>query len=183
MLIYQFQDGTFDQFVELFLGGRVEHGDYFENVTSWYEHANDTNVLFLTYEELMKDARRSVLRIAQFMGHEYGQKFQEDPQLLTRVLENTSFDRMKKSFNHDAKKSPLSKSSFLKTVRPEILRGLLAFTALVETPATGEFVRKGQVGDWKNHFSADQIRRMKERIFEASSKSDFMSLWKDVDIP
>ncbi|KAL1471242.1 hypothetical protein MTO96_040021 [Rhipicephalus appendiculatus] len=153
MRIYRFHEGTFNDFLELFLQGRVEHGDYFENVTSWYEHANDPNVLFLTYEELKKNTRRCVLRIAEFMGPEYGKKFQENPELLFRVLENTSFDQMKKAFNHDAKKSPLSKSPFLKTARPEILKGLLAFMALVETPATGDFVRRGQVGDWKNKFA------------------------------
>ncbi|KAH8028635.1 hypothetical protein HPB51_017853 [Rhipicephalus microplus] len=45
---YRFQDGTFDEFFELFMQGRVEFGDYFQNVISWYEHRNDSNVLFLT---------------------------------------------------------------------------------------------------------------------------------------
>ncbi|KAL1414129.1 hypothetical protein MTO96_000948 [Rhipicephalus appendiculatus] len=180
MRIYRFHDGTFDEFIELFLRGRVEHGDYFENVTSWYKHFNDPNVLFLTYEELKQDTRRCVLKIALFMGPEYGQKFQKNSELLTRVLENTSFDQMKKFFNYDV---PLSESPFLITLRPEILKGLLAYIALAESPTTGDFFRKGQVGDWRNHFSENQIRRMKARIAEASAKSDFMSLWKGVYIP
>ena len=32
--------------------------------------------------------------------------------------------------------------------------------SMPKVPATGEFMRKGQVGDWRNHFSDEQSRRM-----------------------
>ncbi|KAG0443395.1 hypothetical protein HPB47_014967 [Ixodes persulcatus] len=52
---YNFADGTFDEFFEMFIEGKVDTGDYFDNLLSWYEHRNDPNVLFLTYEDLKKD--------------------------------------------------------------------------------------------------------------------------------
>ncbi|KAL1471243.1 hypothetical protein MTO96_040022 [Rhipicephalus appendiculatus] len=183
MPAYRFQNGTFDQFFELFIRGRVEFGDYFHHVASWYEHINDPNVLFLTYEDLKKDTSRRILKIAEFMGQEWKRSFHENPELLSQVLEKTSIDQMKKALNNRSQMPPLRESPYLKNVRPEIRNHLLAFIAALEAPKTGEFVRKGEVGDWRSHFTADQIRRMKERIAQASTQSDFMSLWKDADIP
>ncbi|KAL1414131.1 hypothetical protein MTO96_000950 [Rhipicephalus appendiculatus] len=155
MPVHQFQDGTFDEFFELFIQGRVAFGDYFQHVISWYEHNNDPNLLLLTYEELKRDTSRCILKIAEFMGQEWIQKFQENPELFSQILEKTSIEQMKKVFNNRAQKPLFIDSPFLKTVRPEFRKRLLAFIAAVEPPKPGDFVRKGQVGDWKNHFSAD----------------------------
>ena len=32
--------------------------------------------------------------------------------------------------------------------------------SMPKVPGTGEFMRKGQVGDWRNYFSEEQSRRM-----------------------
>ncbi|GFV42063.1 sulfotransferase 1C2 [Trichonephila clavipes] len=69
--VYKFEEGEFDDYFELFMNGEVDFGDYFDCVLSWYEHRNDPNVLFLTYEELKKDIKNNVLKIAQFIGPQY----------------------------------------------------------------------------------------------------------------
>ncbi|KAH7972086.1 hypothetical protein HPB52_006332 [Rhipicephalus sanguineus] len=150
---YRFRDGTFDEFFDLFIEGRVEFGDYFQNVISCIHWTG------------------------------MGEEAKESPELFERILQKTSLTHMKMLFHHDPQRTPLSKSPMLSTVRPEIRKGVLTLVALMETPMTGEFVRKGKVGDWRNHFSPEQIQRMKDRIAEASTISDFMGLWKDVDIP
>ncbi|XP_077523982.1 sulfotransferase ssu-1-like [Amblyomma americanum] len=183
---YKFADGTFDQFFELFLQGRVDFGDYFENVLSWYEHRNDPNVLFLTYEDLKRDTARGILKIAAFIGEDQEKKLKANPELMKRILENTSVQHMKKKVMVSpppVKLEDLSESELLKRLRPELLKGVRNVIDVTREPMTGEFVRKGQVGDWRNHFSPEQIRRLKERIAEATAGSDLMSLWKDVDIP
>lgn len=68
---YRFKNGKFDDFFELFMEGEVDFGDYFDCLMSWYEHRNDQNVLFLTYEQLKKDTKEYVLKIAKFMGDKY----------------------------------------------------------------------------------------------------------------
>ncbi|KAH7972560.1 hypothetical protein HPB52_013431 [Rhipicephalus sanguineus] len=68
---YRFQDGTFDEFFDMFLEGHVDFGHYFEHVLSWYERRFDHNVLFATYEDLKKDTAGWIMRIADFIGEEY----------------------------------------------------------------------------------------------------------------
>ncbi|XP_072145214.1 sulfotransferase 1C4-like [Dermacentor andersoni] len=182
---YNFSEGTFEEFFELFLDGRVEFGDYFDNVLSWYKHRKDPNVLFLTYEELKADTARHVLRIAAFIGEERQTRLKENPELLRKILEKCSVEYMKQSISGSrrAPRPDYSNSPQMKTLRPELLKGLNNLMEFTKKPMTGSFVRNGKVGDWRNHFSPEQIQRMKQRIAEATVKSDFMNLWRDVDIP
>lgn len=71
MIGYKFQNGNFDDYFELFMDGKVDFGDYFDNLLSWYEHRNDSNVLFITYEQMKKDPKTYILKIAEFMGEKY----------------------------------------------------------------------------------------------------------------
>ncbi|KAG0444931.1 hypothetical protein HPB47_013210 [Ixodes persulcatus] len=92
---YKFQDGTFDEFFEMFIEGKVDFGDYFDHVLSWYEHRNDPNVLFLTYEDLKEDTGTWVLKIADFLGEEYGQNLEMITRLWLKFWKRTSVKTMK----------------------------------------------------------------------------------------
>ncbi|KAG0445409.1 hypothetical protein HPB47_015693 [Ixodes persulcatus] len=67
---YFFENGTFSEFFDMFLQGKVDNGDYFNNLLSWYDHRHDPNVLFLTYECLKRDTESWVIKIADFIGKE-----------------------------------------------------------------------------------------------------------------
>lgn len=182
---YEFGDGTFDQFFEMFMKGKVDFGDYFDHLLSWYEHRNDSNVLFLTYESLKKDTKSWVLKIADFLGPEYGEKLRRDVGLLNKVIEMSSAKHMKEHMNA-IRRVPwkqVSDSFNLDKINPELRKGLDTLSIVWEKPMTGDFVRKAVVGDWKNHFSQEQIRRLKERIRDRTKGSDVMDLWKDEDLP
>ncbi|XP_075555211.1 sulfotransferase ssu-1-like isoform X1 [Dermacentor variabilis] len=182
---YQFSEGTFEEFFELFLHGRVDFRDYFDNVLSWYKHRRDPNVLFLTYEELKTDTAGLVHRVASFIDEERETRLKKNPELLGKILEKSSIEYMKHKISNSrqAPRREFSNSPQMKTLRPELLKGLNNLMAFTKKPMTGNFVRRGQVGDWRNHFSPEQIQRMKQKIAEANAKSDFMNLWRDVDIP
>lgn len=45
--IYDFAQGDFDVFFELFASGQLAFGDYFDHLLSWLPHIYDENVLFL----------------------------------------------------------------------------------------------------------------------------------------
>lgn len=190
---YCFSEGTFDDFFELFVVGENEYGDYFDHLLSWYPHRDNPNVLFLTYEELKKDTKAAVTKIATFLGDEYAQRLRDEPELVDRILEAAALSNMKKIFNScdfaakDEDKTLQNGSSEARmTPVPAshaVPNGDDKIRDLLTRPMTGQFVRKGAVGDWKAHFSADQVQRMLERIRIKTAGSDVMDLWKDVDIP
>lgn len=93
---YGFQEGSFDDFFEAFLRGDFGFGLYFDHVEFGYSCRNRPNVLFLTYEELKADTPATVLKLAYFLGEEYGEKLEKDADLFERVLARSSFEYMQR---------------------------------------------------------------------------------------
>lgn len=179
--VLKFEKATFDEFFEMFLDGNVVFGDYFDHLMSWYPHRNDPNVLFLTYEGLKKDTKAEIMKIAEFLGDEYSIKFKEDPDALNRVYEETSLNRMKEMVK--MLRTPWEEDgSIYENVDPRLLKSLRMVRKFLSTTTTGN-VRKGLVGDWRNHLSSDQLRRLKERVMERTKGSDVMKLWEKEDLP
>ncbi|KAH6926300.1 hypothetical protein HPB50_016483 [Hyalomma asiaticum] len=181
---YRFQEGTFDQFFDMFLDGKVDYGDYFDHLLSWYAHHGDPNLLFITYEGLKKDTTGWVLRIADFLSKEkYGGRIRKHPELLEQVLVSTSVESMK-SLNSTLQNwtglielvPAAAKEEFMQEMKD-------VFGDIWHVQGNADFVRKGIVGDWKAHFNTEQIRRMKDRIEYKTRGSDVMELWKDVGLP
>jgi hypothetical protein len=95
---YNGYEGTFDEFFERFLRGKVDHGSWFRHVRDWWAHRNDPNVLFLTYEELTADLESCVGRIAAFCG------FEVASDRVPGILERCRFVFMKE---HEARFDPI----------------------------------------------------------------------------
>lgn len=181
--VYQFQNGTFDEFFDMFIEGRVDYGDYFEHLLSWYDHRQDPNVFFLTYEDLKRDTKSWILRLAQFMGDVYGTKLKSHPEMLENILRVTSVEAMK-SLNEGIKAWTRDKDSRPSAEMPEYLKWTKESVGhLWYKPATVEFIRKGIVGDWRNHMSEVHIWRMGETIARKTRGSDVMSIWKVSELP
>ncbi|GBM69849.1 Sulfotransferase 1C2A [Araneus ventricosus] len=176
--------GDFNNFFELFISGNVDFGDYFDHVLEWYEHRNDPNVLFMTYEEMKEDPEAAILKMASFIGEEqYAKPLREDPAKLKNVLEYSSFKHMKVAFNTGMDKlfhmteEDLSKIDFPDEVKKLFAR-LKENVPQVSAPPPTNFVRKGIIGDWKNHFTEEQSKRLDEKFAERMQGTELESLWK-----
>ncbi|XP_067137288.1 sulfotransferase 1E1-like [Centruroides vittatus] len=172
----------FQEFFEAFLQGNLAYGDYFDHLLGWYEHKNDSNVHFVTYEDLKKDIKREILKIAKFMGEEYEKSILNDPTILENIIHYSSFYYMKESSknNIDAVFGNDIKWLENKNLPAEMIKFLKYFNKTDEDTKIGTLVRKGIVGDWKNHFNEEQIRLLNEKISERTKDSDVMNLWKDI---
>ncbi|CAM5132335.1 unnamed protein product [Natator depressus] len=131
----------FNIFLERFLAGKVLPGSWLDHVSGWYTHRDDFNILFLTYEEMKKDLRSTVLKICRFLGKQLNEKE------LDTVVENATFDKMKTDprANYNSMEGNL------------LERG------------KGHFLRKGTVGDWKNTMTVAQSERF-DNVFKEKMK-------------
>jgi len=180
---YNFKDGAFDDYFELFIDGKVDYGDYFDCLLSWYEHRNDPNVLFITYEQLKKDPRTYVLKIAEFMDPKYKKALLEnDERVLNDVIHHTSFSYMKEHMMKALNEMlSLPKESIINhpDLPPE-MRELLQKDVFESKDTKNTFFRKGVVGDWKNYFSPSQSARLEKKYRERTLGTDIPELWKDI---
>ncbi|XP_040061634.1 sulfotransferase ssu-1-like [Ixodes scapularis] len=184
--VYRFSDGTFDEFFEMFLAGKVDFGDYFTHLLSWYEHRDDPNVLFLTYEDLKEDTATWVMKIADFLGDDYGKKLRADKRALENVLKRTSFEVMKKHVNELNRNMIPDRVSMPDEKIPEWVKSSSRSLGQWEpdkNPEARDIVRKGVIGDWTTHFSAEQVKRLKEHIELKTRGSDVMNLWQKLQLP
>lgn len=95
---YEFADGKFEDFFELFINGENEYNDYFTHLLSWYPQTKQDNTLFLHYEDMKKDPRSEILRLGKFMNESvYNKMLSTD--LVERIIQNSSIDTMKEAYS------------------------------------------------------------------------------------
>ncbi|KAI4893835.1 hypothetical protein NFI96_020824 [Prochilodus magdalenae] len=119
--------GTFEEFMDKFLAGKVLFGKWTDHVKSWRNTDLGDRILYITYEELIQDLRGVIERILHFLGR------QMSKEALDRVTEHCVFKNMKHNI-----------MSNYSLVPQEIMDS-----------SKSPFLRKGISGDWKNHFSAE----------------------------
>ncbi|XP_011684332.1 PREDICTED: sulfotransferase 1C4-like [Wasmannia auropunctata] len=71
LTLYNYQ-GTFEQFCDLFLNNHMTWSPYWEHVKeAWAMTKHRTNLLFLFYEDLIKDLPETIKKVAAFFGKVY----------------------------------------------------------------------------------------------------------------
>ncbi|PKK33713.1 amine sulfotransferase [Columba livia] len=132
----------FNIFMERFLSGKVLASSWMDHVAGWYSHAEDFNILFLTYEEMKKDLRSAVLKICSFLG----KKLSEEE--VDSVVRQATFENMRKDPRANYENLPEELAEKNK----------------------GKFLRKGTVGDWKNIMTVAQSERF-DKVLEERMKT------------
>ncbi|CAN8012910.1 unnamed protein product, partial [Ixodes pacificus] len=170
---YRFQDGSFKEFVEAFVKGRVGIGDHLDHVLSGYALRHEANVLFLTYEELKEDTAGSVLKIAKFLGDPYASVFDQDPGLIKTVLSKSSVEFTRRTFQVSYEElRAIYKDRPLNREAQEDWKNLRNGTIILG------FVWNETTGDWRGHFSSQLLERMQTWIDCKTRGSDVMRLWE-----
>ncbi|XP_054263240.1 sulfotransferase 1E1 [Macrosteles quadrilineatus] len=139
LLLHNLQDCSFEDFCELFLQGKAPVGPYLDHVLEFWKLRNEPNVLFLKYEDMKKDHRAAVAKIAEFLGKELTEE------QVTSLIDHASFKKMRE--NPSVNLQPIMEQMHGPghEVKEEI-----------------KFIRKGEVGDWRNHMSDEMSRRFDE---------------------
>ncbi|KAM7290715.1 sulfotransferase 1 family member D1 [Ixodes scapularis] len=168
---YRFADGSFEDFVDAFLEGKVGFGHHLDHVLSGYARRHEPNVFFVTYEKLKADTAGTVLELAKFLGEPYSSEFDKDEGLLDEVLFKSSVDYMKKTYKANYEEARIIYN--LPSPSPEVE----AEAKILGSKAGFAPVRKGLIGNWRAHFSAEELERMQAWIDAKTQGSDVMNLW------
>ncbi|XP_071957078.1 sulfotransferase 1C3-like [Antedon mediterranea] len=118
---------SWDDYYNAFCAGDVHGGSWFDMNLYWWNRRHDENVLFVKYEDMKKDLGGVITKVSEFFG------WPIPDGKLKEVVQHCKFSSMKKN----------PKTNYEK---------ILQYS---RNPAF-RFMRKGQVGDWKNYFTVSQ---------------------------
>ena len=124
--------GSWDEFFECFASGQVTYGSWFDHTLGWWSHAeaHPDEVLVLTYERLKNDMPGELRRLGTFLGRALSDT------AVAAIAEHTSFEKMSANPFTNRDGNPIMDFS------------------------VARFLRKGEIGDWRRHFTPAQAARI-----------------------
>ncbi|XP_022609380.1 sulfotransferase family cytosolic 2B member 1-like isoform X3 [Seriola dumerili] len=137
--------GTFDEFMEKFLEGRVLFGKWTDHVKSWRHKELGDRIIYITYEEMVQDLPAAIRRISDFLDRNLSEE------TIQKIAEHCSFKTMKAN----------NMSNF--SLVPKV------YMDADKSP----FFRKGVAGDWKNHFTSEQLAQFTSVISKELEGENF----------
>ena len=121
--------GSWQDFLELVKCKRLHFGDLFDWYKDWWSKRNQENILVVKYEDMVKDCAAVVRKMADFFNKNI------DDDIVKEIVDACSIKSMRSNplTTLDIKGGPID-------------------------PKVGNFYRKGEIGDWKNHFTEEDSK-------------------------
>ncbi|XP_076597798.1 cytosolic sulfotransferase 3-like [Chaetodon auriga] len=130
---FQPETGDWSSYLQRFMKGKMVFGPWYDHVNGWWKKKQAySNLHYMFYEDMVEDTGREIDKLCSFLG--LSPSVEEKKQITGGV----QFDNMKKNdmVNYS--------------------------TAPVMDFKISPFMRKGKVGDWKNHFTVAQNEEFDE---------------------
>ncbi|XP_051913519.1 cytosolic sulfotransferase 3-like [Hippocampus zosterae] len=125
--------GDWDGFLQRFMDGEMAYGAWHKHVVGWWEKKQTyPNLHYMFYEDMIENLGREMDKLCSFLGMSPSAEEKES------VMDAVKFDNMKDNKLTNFTNAPLMN--------------------LKVSP----FMRKGKVGDWKNHFTVAQNEQCDE---------------------
>jgi Sulfotransferase domain len=123
--------GTWAEFFECFLTGQVLYGSWFDHTLGWWPNlqASTDTVLQYRYEDMQQDLSAQIRRLGAFFGKRLS------PHAVAAIADYASFASMSVNPFTNREGHPMMDFSIAR------------------------FLRKGVIGDWVTHFTAEQNER------------------------
>ncbi|XP_070846355.1 sulfotransferase 1C2 [Chaetodon trifascialis] len=134
MNLTQPEPGPWEGYIHKFMRGELAWGSWYDHVKGFWEEREKRNILYLFYEDMKENPRREVERIMKYLD------LSLSDEVISKIVELTSFKKMKEN--------PMANYSFI--------------PATIFDQSISHFMRKGEVGDWVNHFTPEQSKMFDE---------------------
>lgn len=141
--------GSFDAFCNMFLTDKAPIGSMWNHTLAFWKRRNDPNVLFLKYEDMKRDLPATIRRCSTFLEVNENQALSDEK--ISKLCEHLNFKKMQR--NPAVNLEPI-------------------ISGMGEASDSVKFIRKGEVGDWRNHMSAEMSKRFDRWIEQQSGDSD-----------
>ncbi|KAM9305386.1 uncharacterized protein PAF06_013934 [Gastrophryne carolinensis] len=136
--------GTWEEYLEKFQKGEVPWGSWYDHVIDWWSAKDKHKILYMFYEDMKEDPKLEIRKIIHFLGKTLSEE------ALERICQHTSFNAMKE--NPMANYTSVPKAILDQDLSP--------------------FMRKGEVGDWMNHFTESQNKHFNAEYEEKMKGTD-----------
>ena len=145
-------------FFSLFQHDHILHGSWFDFNLSWWNTRQHGTTFFCTYEDMHYNCKKVVQDLSSFLGKD----ITED--MIEKIVDHTSFGKMKDN-------AMVNKEEFV-----------------FFDKSRSSFMRKGKIGDYVNHFTAEQNehtdKQLAERLGGSGLWFDFKTLsWTQFEFP
>ncbi|GFX40249.1 sulfotransferase 1E1 [Trichonephila clavipes] len=125
--------GNFENFFQEFLSDKVPYGPIWKHYQEMWDHLNEANIFILFYEDLHKDIQGTIKKIATFLDRDVSDEEIND------IVDHCSFHNMAQNPNVNYQHWDD-----------------LGIRKIHEA----KFMRKGEIGDWKNYFTSEMCQSM-----------------------
>ncbi|KAG8430751.1 hypothetical protein GDO86_020050 [Hymenochirus boettgeri] len=106
-------------------------GSWFDHVINWWEAKDKHQILYMFYEDMKEDPKREIYKVMKYLGKKL------PGEVVEKICQHTTFKAMKEN--------PMTNYS--------------SMPSAVMDHSISPFIRKGEVADWKNHFTEKQSKR------------------------
>ncbi|XP_028804035.1 cytosolic sulfotransferase 15-like [Neltuma alba] len=133
---------SWEEALERYSKGTIEFGPFWTNILGYWRESIEKpdKVLFLKYEDLKGDIKFHLKRVAEFLNCPFDSE-EEGNGVIENIIELCSFGKMKELEVNKAGK-------------------------ILDRYENKVFFRKGEVGDWVNHFSPWMEKKLSKTIEE-----------------
>ncbi|XP_045170293.1 sulfotransferase 4A1-like [Mercenaria mercenaria] len=135
---------TFDQFIDGFVNGTEYACPWTRHVLEYWERRNDGNILFLKYEEIVRDKPSTIRQIADFLGRELSSKD------VDRIVEHCHVDNMRNN--------PMVNGSYWNDFKH------------MNFQSDWRFINQGRPGTWHEKLTPEQSK-MIDSLIKVTEKS------------
>ncbi|KAM8945954.1 sulfotransferase 2B1-like [Pelodytes ibericus] len=142
---------SFPEFLEKFLEGKVHYGSWFQHVKGWYAQQKTLDISYISYEDLHKDLRRALKKLCGFLGCPMYSKE------LDKIENHCNFPVMSQN----------------------VMVNYTMVPSYILDHNQSKFMRKGVVGDWKEHLTDEQSAEFDKVFQEKMSDCDLQCVWSD----